>query len=237
MPDDVAGVPTHPLVVHATVVLLPLAALTVLLVALVPAVRRRYSLLAVVLAALAFVSVPLATSSGGSLADRLPRTLLIQHHIDLAGRVLPAHRGRSHDRWSALGLRWRRPHRGPRRGALVAAHAAMGDGRCRRADRHPAVLRDRCRAGRADRAAGLAVYHRPADQDRYPRAGRPVGAARLGPAAPRPAGRDHRPEGRPRADTPVRPDHRCSDSHPGRACLRLVHQPLRAGARPGRPGS
>ena len=41
MPETVFGLPTHAIVVHATVVLLPLAALAVLLHAFWPAARRR----------------------------------------------------------------------------------------------------------------------------------------------------------------------------------------------------
>ena len=41
MPDTVFGLPTHAIVVHATVVFLPLAALAVLLHAFWPAARRR----------------------------------------------------------------------------------------------------------------------------------------------------------------------------------------------------
>ena len=41
MPETVFGLPTHAIVVHATVVLLPLAALVVLLHAFWPAARRR----------------------------------------------------------------------------------------------------------------------------------------------------------------------------------------------------
>ena len=41
MPETLFGLPAHPLIVHATVVLVPLGALLVLLHAVWPAARRR----------------------------------------------------------------------------------------------------------------------------------------------------------------------------------------------------
>ena len=70
MLDTVFGVPTHALVVHATVVLLPLAALGGVAVALVPALRRRYGTLVGLLTVAAVASVPVATRSGDRLFAR-----------------------------------------------------------------------------------------------------------------------------------------------------------------------
>ena len=98
MLDDVLGVPTHALVVHAVVVLLPLAALGGVAVALVPALRRRYGLLVGLLTVAAVASVPVATRSGQRLFDRLSARFgpddateagLMQRHHDLAGSLLP----------------------------------------------------------------------------------------------------------------------------------------------------
>lgn len=71
MPDNVNGLPVHPLVVHAVVVLLPLAALGVAALAVRPSWRGRFGLLVVLIAALATAAVPLATSSGESLERRV----------------------------------------------------------------------------------------------------------------------------------------------------------------------
>jgi hypothetical protein len=65
--DTINGLPVHPLVVHAVVVLLPLACLGTLAIALRPAWRRPYGPLVVASAALATVLVPVATSSGEQL--------------------------------------------------------------------------------------------------------------------------------------------------------------------------
>ncbi|MCW3843102.1 hypothetical protein ONA70_23665 [Micromonospora yasonensis] len=71
MPDNINGLPVHPLVVHAVVVLLPLAALGVVALAVRPSWRGRFGLLVVLIAALAAAAVPLATSSGESLERRV----------------------------------------------------------------------------------------------------------------------------------------------------------------------
>ncbi|SBT51334.1 DUF2231 domain-containing protein [Micromonospora auratinigra] len=71
MPDTVNGLPLHPLVVHAVVVLLPLAALGVVALAVRPSWRGRFGVLVVVIAALATAAIPVATQSGESLEHRV----------------------------------------------------------------------------------------------------------------------------------------------------------------------
>ncbi|MFJ8579289.1 DUF2231 domain-containing protein [Micromonospora sp. NPDC093277] len=71
MPDTVNGLPLHPLVVHAVVVLLPLAALGVVALAVRPSWRGRFGVLVVLIAALATGMVPLASDSGESLERRV----------------------------------------------------------------------------------------------------------------------------------------------------------------------
>ncbi|HMU35779.1 MAG TPA: hypothetical protein P5108_09205 [Marmoricola sp.] len=65
--DLVNGLPVHPLVVHAVVVLLPLAIVGTILVAVRPTWRRAYGPLVVVASALSVVLIPVATSSGEAL--------------------------------------------------------------------------------------------------------------------------------------------------------------------------
>ena len=77
--DLINGLPVHPLVVHAVVVLLPLATLGTLAIAVRPAWRRAYGPLVVACAAVATVLIPVATSSGEALENlvaRLPPALL-----------------------------------------------------------------------------------------------------------------------------------------------------------------
>jgi uncharacterized membrane protein len=70
--DTVFGLPLHPLVVHAVVVLAPLAALLVVAIALRPSWRTGpLAWLTVFLATLAAVATPVATQSGEALARRV----------------------------------------------------------------------------------------------------------------------------------------------------------------------
>jgi lysylphosphatidylglycerol synthetase-like protein (DUF2156 family) len=69
--DLINGLPVHPLVVHAVVVLLPAACLGTIALALVPRWRSRYGVLLVAIAAVATALVPVATSSGEALEKRV----------------------------------------------------------------------------------------------------------------------------------------------------------------------
>lgn len=83
------GLPFHPLVVHATAVVVPAAALAVALAALWPRFRRWAAWGPLAAAALAVVLVPLTTSSGESLERALPHSDLIETHVHLADGLLP----------------------------------------------------------------------------------------------------------------------------------------------------
>jgi uncharacterized membrane protein len=65
--DTINGLPIHPLVVHAVVVLLPLSILGVLALVIRPAWRARYGVLVAACALLVTGLIPVATSSGESL--------------------------------------------------------------------------------------------------------------------------------------------------------------------------
>src|SRR5690242_427887 len=62
--DSIDGLPLHPLVVHAVVVLLPLGILGTLAIAVRPAWRRTYGPLVVAVTAVATALVPVAIKSG-----------------------------------------------------------------------------------------------------------------------------------------------------------------------------
>jgi uncharacterized membrane protein len=83
MLDTIAGLPIHPLIVHATVVIVPAAALAVALAALVPRFRRWAGILPLVLSALAVILTPLSTQSGESLEERVGESDLIETHSQL----------------------------------------------------------------------------------------------------------------------------------------------------------
>ena len=69
--DLINGLPVHPLVVHAVVVLLPLAVLGTIAIALRPAWRLPYGYFVVGAAAVATVLLPVSTSSGEALEERV----------------------------------------------------------------------------------------------------------------------------------------------------------------------
>ncbi len=89
MPVTIHGSPTHVLIVHVVVVLLPVSVLAALLLVAVPATRRAYGLLTLVVAFIACAAVPFAFLSGSALRARLPRTPLIAKHVQLAHQLLP----------------------------------------------------------------------------------------------------------------------------------------------------
>jgi hypothetical protein len=89
VPETLFGLPAHPLIVHATVVLVPLGALLVLLHALWPAARRRLGIVTPLVALVGVVLVPLSTESGENLEHALGRSELIEAHSRLADGLLP----------------------------------------------------------------------------------------------------------------------------------------------------
>ena len=89
MPTFLRGIPIHPLIVHAVVVLVPLAALGAVAIVVWPTARRRFGWLVVALAALATATVPLATSTGEGLEGHLRSNPLIERHAELGDQLLP----------------------------------------------------------------------------------------------------------------------------------------------------
>jgi uncharacterized membrane protein YfcA len=89
VPETVFGLPTHAIVVHATVVLLPLASLVVLLHAFWPSARPRLGVVTPLLAGVALVLVPLATQSGEDLEHAVGENALVERHAHLADGMLP----------------------------------------------------------------------------------------------------------------------------------------------------
>ncbi len=88
MPTFISNLPVHVLVVHAVVVLVPLAVLGAVVVSVWPAARRRYGWLVVGVAVVATAAIPVATSSGEGLEHRLPRTGLLETHTRLGDQLL-----------------------------------------------------------------------------------------------------------------------------------------------------
>lgn len=87
--STIFGLPAHPLIVHAVVVLVPLAALSGLVVAVWPAARARYAPLALAVATLALISVPLATHTGEQLERHVQPSAFVERHTEMADGLLP----------------------------------------------------------------------------------------------------------------------------------------------------
>lgn len=87
--DTIAGLPLHPLVIHATEVIVPVAAIVVTAAALWPRFRRRTGYLPLALALASLVLVPLSTQSGEALEKRVGGSSLIETHANLAEGLLP----------------------------------------------------------------------------------------------------------------------------------------------------
>jgi len=89
MPVTINGSPTHVLIVHVVVVLLPASVIASLVLVSVPATRRAFSLLTLLIAFIACAAIPFAFLSGSKLESRLPPSQLIRTHVQLAHQLLP----------------------------------------------------------------------------------------------------------------------------------------------------
>lgn len=83
--DTVGGIPVHALVVHAVVVLVPLAAIGAVLMAVRPSFSRRFGSLVVIIAGIGAAASFVAKESGEQLAMRVGEP---EPHVDL-GDVMP----------------------------------------------------------------------------------------------------------------------------------------------------
>ena len=82
--DTIGGLPVHALVVHASVVLLPLTGLGAVLISLKPAWARRFGIIVVLVGLVALVSTVVAKESGETLAARVG---LPEPHAELGDRL------------------------------------------------------------------------------------------------------------------------------------------------------
>ena len=86
--DTIGGIPLHPLIVHAVVVLVPLASLLLLLAAVSPRIRHWAGILTPVTATLALIMTPLATQSGEALEKRVEASPTLEEHTELGDSLL-----------------------------------------------------------------------------------------------------------------------------------------------------
>ena len=87
--ESLFGLPAHPLVVHAAVVLLPLAAAGTIVIAAVPRARRHFAPLVLAVSLVATVAVGLAQTSGEAFEDQVRETDLVEQHTEQGESVLP----------------------------------------------------------------------------------------------------------------------------------------------------
>ena len=83
------GLPAHPLLVHAPIVLIPLVSVGAIALAVVPAWRSRFGWLLVGGATAALVSVQLAISSGEGLEPHVQRSAALHRHTEMADSLRP----------------------------------------------------------------------------------------------------------------------------------------------------
>ena len=87
--SNVFGLPAHPLIVHAVVVLVPLAALGGLAIAFSSSLRARFGSLVAAIAVLDVLLIPLATGSGEQLEPRVAASALVEKHTEMGEQLLP----------------------------------------------------------------------------------------------------------------------------------------------------
>ncbi len=88
--DTINGLPAHVLLVHAVVVLLPLASLALALSVLWPTARRRLGIVTPLLALVGLVLVPITTSAGEYLEKQFGGdNPAIEKHAHLGDQLLP----------------------------------------------------------------------------------------------------------------------------------------------------
>lgn len=87
---EILGLPMHPLIVHLTVVLVPLAALGGLIIAALKWARSRYGWLVVAASAAAVATTIVTQLSGTDFAETFQRhTPQMERHFELGNDLLP----------------------------------------------------------------------------------------------------------------------------------------------------
>jgi len=86
--STINGLPAHVLLVHAVVVLVPLAALLAVLAALWPTARRRIGVVLPGLTLVCLILVPITTSAGEWLERHVPDNSYVHRHAELGDGLL-----------------------------------------------------------------------------------------------------------------------------------------------------
>src|SRR5664279_6086334 len=88
MLNMINGLPSHVLLVHAVVILVPLAALLAVVGSVWPAARQYLGALTPLIALAGLVFVPLASNAGEWLQEHVPDTALVDRHAEMGGGLL-----------------------------------------------------------------------------------------------------------------------------------------------------
>lgn len=86
---EITGLPLHPLLVHAVVVLAPLTALALILGSLWPAARRRLGIVTPLAALLLVLLVPVTVAAGQALSEVIGPAPAIETHGGYGRMLLP----------------------------------------------------------------------------------------------------------------------------------------------------
>jgi hypothetical protein len=86
--DTIFGLPLHPLIVHATVVLVPTTTLLVALAAVYPRFRNWVGPVPALAGLISCVLVPLSTGSGEELQHHVGDSSLVEKHAELADSLI-----------------------------------------------------------------------------------------------------------------------------------------------------
>lgn len=89
MDYEISGLPLHIMIVHATVIIVPLAALCVSLSAFSIRIRRKLGAITPLLAGFSLILVPITQAAGEWLMQRVDTTALIARHMTFGQMVLP----------------------------------------------------------------------------------------------------------------------------------------------------
>lgn len=88
MPETVFGLPLHPLIVHATVVIVPATAAALALWFLSPRFRAWSGIIPLAMAAASVVLAPLSTSTGENLEHMVGENKLVEEHAELGDMLV-----------------------------------------------------------------------------------------------------------------------------------------------------
>lgn len=86
--SQINGLAAHPLLIHVVVVMVPLAAVLLVLSVVWPAARRKLGIITPITALIGLAFVPVAQEAGEALEHSLPHSDLIERHAQFGDQVL-----------------------------------------------------------------------------------------------------------------------------------------------------